>query len=79
MRRASPFAAAILALTLVAAPLAASAQNVNALFRDWLVNDLWPQARANGVSADTFNAAFDGVTPNLKLPDLVMPGELNSA
>jgi lytic murein transglycosylase len=78
MRRASPFAAAILALTLVAAPLAASAQNVNALFRDWLVNDLWPQARANGVSADTFNAAFDGVTPNLKLPDLVMPGEEES-
>ena len=52
----------------------ASAQNVNALVRDWLVNDLWPAARANGVSADTFNAAFDGVSPNLDLPDLVMPG-----
>lgn len=61
------------AASLVQSP--AAAQDVNALFRDWLVGDLWPQASANGVSADTFNAAFSGVKPNLKLPDLVMPGE----
>ena len=30
---------------------------------------------ANGVSADTFNAAFAGISPNLQLPDLVRPGE----
>jgi lytic murein transglycosylase len=68
------FAAAMLALSLLA-PATASAQNVKALFRDWLVNELWPKASANGVSADIFNKAFDGVSPNLKLPDLVMPGE----
>ncbi len=61
------------AASLVQSP--AAAQDVNALFRDWLVGDLWPQASANGVSADTFNEAFSGVKPNLKLPDLVMPGE----
>jgi lytic murein transglycosylase len=64
-------------MLLVAMP-ASAAKNVDALFRDWLVNDLWPQARAVGVSADTFNTAFTGVRPNLKLPDLVMPGEEES-
>jgi lytic murein transglycosylase len=56
--------------------LAAPAQaDINRQFADWLRSDLWPEASRNGVSADTFNAAFAGVTPNLRLPDLVMPGE----
>ena len=67
-------AAALLAL-IALVPTAVPAQNVSALFRDWLAGDLWPEARAHGVSAGTFNKAFDGVTPNLKLPDLVMPGD----
>ena len=70
----STLIAAAICASLLASSLA-SAQDVNAQFRDWLVNDLWPQARANGVSADTFNSAFAGVNPNLKLPDLVMPGQ----
>lgn len=56
-------------------PLAAGAADIDALFRDWLETDLWPEARAGGISRATFDAAFSGVTPNLKLPDLVMPGE----
>ncbi|MBZ9725239.1 lytic murein transglycosylase [Mesorhizobium sp. CO1-1-11] len=44
-------------------------------FRAWLQNDLWPEAKTKGISKNTFDAAFDGVKPNLKLPDLVMPGE----
>ncbi|MEO3997641.1 lytic murein transglycosylase [Mesorhizobium sp. CAU 1732] len=59
--------------TLVSFP--AAAQNVTAQFQSWLQNDLWPEAQAKGISAQTFNAAFGGVTPNLKLPDLVMPGQ----
>ena len=59
---------------LMALALPASAQNVDKLFRQWLADDLWPEARAKGISAETFNAAFAGVTPNLKLPDLVLPG-----
>lgn len=51
------------------------AQDVDAQFRAWLQNDLWPEAKANGVSKKTFDAAFAGVTPNLKLPDLVLPGQ----
>lgn len=55
--------------------LPASAADVNALFRTWLANDLWPEAKSRGISKDTFDAAFAGVKPNLDLPDLVMPGE----
>lgn len=52
----------------------ASAASVDQQFRAWLKNDLWPEARSQGVSEKTFSAAFAGVTPNLDLPDLVMPG-----
>ena len=52
----------------------APAADVDALFRAWLSKDLWPEAKANGISRPTFDAAFAGVSPNLKLPDLVMPG-----
>lgn len=51
------------------------AQSVERQFKAWLQNDLWPEAAANGVSRATFDAAFKGVTPNLELPDLVLPGE----
>lgn len=43
-------------------------------FQSWLEQTIWPQARANGVSRKTFNAAFDEVTLNWNLPDLVPPG-----
>ncbi|MDX8444217.1 lytic murein transglycosylase [Mesorhizobium captivum] len=44
-------------------------------FQAWLQNDLWPEAQAKGISKKTFDAAFIGVKPNLKLPDLVLPGK----
>ena len=55
--------------------LSAPAAPIDDQFRAWLKNDLWPEAKAKGISQKTFDAAFDGVKPNLKLPDLVMPGE----
>ncbi|MCV0395039.1 MAG: lytic murein transglycosylase [Rhizobiaceae bacterium] len=64
-------------LILIVALLAAAtagAQSVEDRFRAWLENDLWPAARSGGISRDTFDAAFKGVRPNLKLPDLVLPG-----
>jgi len=60
---------------LLALLLPASAAQVDDQFRAWLKADLWPEAKAKGISQKTFDAAFDGVKPNLKLPDLVMPGE----
>lgn len=68
-----PAALLALALALFAAP--AAAQSVETQFRDWLTRDLWPAARAMGVARKTFEEAFAGVKPNLKLPDLVLPGQ----
>lgn len=53
---------------------AQDAAAINRQFQQWLANDLWPQARKNGIRAETFNAAFKGVKPNLELPDLIIPG-----
>ena len=55
-------------------PTPASAARIDDQFRAWLENDLWPEAQSKGISTKTFDTAFDGVDPNLKLPDLVMPG-----
>lgn len=52
-----------------------SASQIDDQFRAWLQSDLWPEASGRAISRETFDAAFDGVTPNLKLPDLVVPGE----
>lgn len=54
-----------------------SAQNrahVEAQFRGWLEQTVWPQARRKGVSRVTFDRAFQGVMLNWDLPDLVPPG-----
>ncbi|WP_374730051.1 lytic murein transglycosylase [Nitratireductor rhodophyticola] len=65
----------IAALCVLLVAGAASAQSIEAQFRDWLAQDLWPEAQRRGISSATFNDAFASVSPNLKLPDLVMPGE----
>jgi lytic murein transglycosylase len=44
-----------------------------------LRGDLWPEARSRGISAETFNAAFAKVSPNLNLPGLVIPGRQGTA
>src|SRR5690606_25480454 len=59
---------------LLFAAFPASAAKIDDQFQSWLEKDLWPDAKAGGVSKKTFDAAFAGVTPNLKLPDLVLPG-----
>ncbi|MFM9938590.1 MAG: lytic murein transglycosylase [Hyphomicrobiaceae bacterium] len=38
------------------------------------IESLWPEAQAAKVSRATFDKAFEGVTPDLSLPDLVVPG-----
>ncbi|MEO3384804.1 lytic murein transglycosylase [Mesorhizobium sp. CAU 1741] len=64
-----------IAIAAALTPLPAAAQDITAQFRSWLQDDLWPSARARGISAETFNEALGGVRPNLDLPDLVMPGQ----
>lgn len=71
----SIWAAALTILIASGLALPASAARIEDQFRAWLQTDLWPEAKARGISKKTFDSAFDGVRPNLKLPDLVMPGE----
>ncbi len=61
--------------TLLISPAQAQrVEKVEAQFQTWLQNDLWPEAKRNGVSKRNFNKAFKGITLNWKLPDLVPPG-----
>ncbi|ETA50234.2 lytic murein transglycosylase [Ponticoccus alexandrii] len=43
-------------------------------FRGWLEQTVWPQASRKGVSRATFDRAFQGVSLDWDLPDLVPPG-----
>jgi lytic murein transglycosylase len=38
---------------------------------------LWPAAREQGISRATFDAAIQGLEPDLSLPDLVIPGRVD--
>ncbi|WP_296746920.1 lytic murein transglycosylase [Mesorhizobium sp.] len=69
------FAIALLAALVLSFVTPSRAAPIDDQFQAWLQNDLWPEAKAKGISRKTFDAAFIGVRPNLKLPDLVMPGE----
>ncbi len=62
------------AAALLAAVVSPAARPIDDQFRSWLAADLWPEAAAQGISRATFDSAFAGVDPNLKLPDLVLPG-----
>ncbi|MEI2301114.1 lytic murein transglycosylase [Ensifer sp. MJa1] len=53
---------------------AATKADVEAQFRAWLQNDLWPEAQKAGISAGSFKAAFADVKLNWDLPDLAPPG-----
>ena len=59
-------------------PAGASAQqsnsDLNQAFSDWIIAEIWPEAKGAGVSRTTFDAAFDEIAPNLTLPDLRLPG-----
>lgn len=65
-----------LLMTAAAVLLQASHAGVkaDAAFRGWL-EQVWPEARDLGVSRQTFDVAFTGVTPDLTIPDLVIPGK----
>jgi lytic murein transglycosylase len=69
------FAFIFLSLFLAGPMSAASKETINAQFRTWLESSLWPLAKDEGISRATFDSALGGVSVNLDLPDLVLPGE----
>ena len=66
---ATCLAAAILAALFLSITPAAA----NADFRAF-VESLWPDAQAARVTRPTFDRAFRAVTPDLTIPDLILPG-----
>lgn len=58
-------------LPALAAP---SKSEVETQFRSWISRELAPEARKAGVSEKTIERAFQGVSLNWSLPDLVPPG-----
>jgi lytic murein transglycosylase len=77
MRKTLLALAAFASLLSLSQPLPASAQNrpdVERQFQRWIAGDLSPEARKAGISARTIDAAFQGVSLNWDLPDLVPPG-----
>ena len=63
----------VLAFVLACIVLASPAAKADAAFRAW-IETLWPEAQSAGVKRATFDAAFKGVEPDFKLPDLDLPG-----
>ena len=70
--RAAIIAGALVVASLVAAPLTRAQQDGS--FQKF-IEGVWPEAQKAGVSRVTFDRAFKGVTPDLSLPDLVLPGK----
>lgn len=70
----SVIARSLACLVMLVATLAMPAHaKADANLDAWLAA-LWTDAEAAGVSRRTFDAAMKGFTPDLKLPDLVLPG-----
>ena len=67
-------------LVVIAAGIAGAAAEtpyrtrVEADFQKWLVADIWPEAKAAGVSRATFDRALKGMTLDWSLPELAPPG-----
>lgn len=61
-------------LSLTAAKAQTSKLNVEAQYHIWLEQELWPQARQQGISKAVFDAAMKNARINWDLPDLVLPG-----
>ena len=57
-----------------AAARQADRKTVEKQFRRWLADDIWPEARAAGVTRATFDAALAGVSLDWSLPDPVPSG-----
>jgi lytic murein transglycosylase len=79
IRRFAPLALGLIlaaCLPLLARTSQAVAQNADSFHR--FLEELWPEAQAQGVSRATFDAAFRGVSLDLTLPDLVLPGKKES-
>ena len=63
----------VLSLLLSALALQSPSHAADAAFTQFIAS-LWPEAQAAGVSRETFDRETRGLTPDYKLPDLILPG-----
>ncbi len=78
--RAAVTALVFVATVVFAAAAPAGAQTgplPNGTFQSF-IDGVWADAQAAGVTRATFDRAFKGVTPDMALPDLVLPGKQSS-
>jgi lytic murein transglycosylase len=69
------FAGALAAVGLALPAVAAvDRPGLERAFPNWLETEIWPEAKAAGVSRKTFDAAFRGVTLDWEMPELRPPG-----
>jgi lytic murein transglycosylase len=54
-------------------------QALEAQFREWLSQTVWPDARSQGIARETFDRAFASVALDWTLPDLQPPGSTQPA
>jgi len=66
----------LLGVLVLAAPLGrpAAARSMEKDFRNWLEGEFRPRALKHGIPRRLFDAALGHARPNLKLPDLALPG-----
>ncbi|WP_410469719.1 lytic murein transglycosylase [Bradyrhizobium sp. 33ap4] len=62
-----------LALGLLLASVVSPARAADAAFTQFIAS-LWPEAKAAGVSRETFDRETRSIEPDYKLPDLILPG-----
>jgi lytic murein transglycosylase len=75
MKISLAFLSLLLLATLGAgAEAAVDKRGLDRAFGQWLANDIWPEAKAAGVSRKTFDEAFSGVTLDWEMPELHPPG-----
>ncbi|MEM8540451.1 MAG: lytic murein transglycosylase, partial [Pseudomonadota bacterium] len=63
-----------IAVCLPVTAFAQSQQKSETQYQAFLQNQIWPKAKAAGVSRATFDGALKGKTLNWKIPGLVPPG-----
>src|SRR5215831_13002138 len=64
---------AFIAATIAAMCASSPARAADAAFTKFIAS-LWPEAQAAGVSRATFDRETQGLEPDYKLPDLILPG-----
>lgn len=74
MRQVHAWLLSVLFAVFATAAGAVDRGSVDKAFSAWVTNDLWPDAKAAGVSEQTFSRATTGLTLDWDMPEIAPPG-----